>query len=75
MVDVRRPDLVGGAEACLLGQPLLRDEPGDLLERVVALVPDEWLADEPGFGSGAEVRAAYVDHFLRRLEARPAWQP
>jgi hypothetical protein len=47
----------------------------DLLERVVALVPDEWLADEPGFGSGAEVRAAYVDHFLRRLEARPAWQP
>ena len=47
----------------------------ELLEQVAGLVPDEWLADEPGFGSAAEVRAAYVDHLLRRLEARPAWQP
>jgi hypothetical protein len=47
----------------------------DLLDQVAALVPDEWLADEPGFASPAEVRSAYVAHFLRRLEARPAWQP
>jgi hypothetical protein len=47
----------------------------DLLEEVAALVPDEWLADEPGFASPGEVRSAYVAHFLRRLEARPAWQP
>ena len=46
-----------------------------LLEQVAALVPDEWLADEPGFDSPAQVRAAYVDHFLRRLEVRRAWQP
>ena len=47
----------------------------DLLSSVVALVPDEWLADEPGFGSPDEVRAAYVDHLLRRVEAREVWQP
>ena len=46
-----------------------------LLEQVAALVPDEWLADEPGFDASADVRAAYVEHFLRRLDARPAWQP
>jgi len=47
----------------------------DLLEQVAGLVPDEWLADEPGFDSAADVRSAYVEHFLRRLEARPVWQP
>ena len=46
-----------------------------LLEQVAALVPDVWLDDEPGFGSAGQVRAAYVDHLLRRLEARGAWQP
>ena len=47
----------------------------ELLAQVVALVPDEWLEDEPGFGSADEVRAAYVEHFLRRLAAREVWQP
>ncbi|CAN5165023.1 hypothetical protein BH24ACT10_BH24ACT10_01240 [soil metagenome] len=46
-----------------------------LLERVTGLVPDAWLDDEPGFQSPAGVRAAYVDHFLRRVAARDAWQP
>lgn len=46
-----------------------------LLSEVVAVVPDAWLADEPGFASADEVRTAYVDHFLRRLDARPVWQP
>jgi hypothetical protein len=47
----------------------------ELLHSVAAQVPEQWLSDEPGFGSAAELRAAYVDHFLRRLEARPVWQP
>jgi hypothetical protein len=47
----------------------------ELLHSVAAQVPEQWLSDEPGFGSAAELRAAYVEHFLRRLEARPAWQP
>ena len=47
----------------------------DLLSSVVALVPDEWLADEPGFSSEGELREAYVDHLLRRVAARKAWQP
>lgn len=46
-----------------------------LLSSVVALVPDEWLDDEPGFDSAAAVREAYVDHLLRRVAARKVWQP
>ena len=47
----------------------------ELLSSVVALVPDVWLADEPGFDSVASVREAYVDHLLRRVAAREMWQP
>jgi hypothetical protein len=47
----------------------------ELLLDVVSLVPDEWLEGEPGFDSAAEVRVAYVDHFLRRVTAREVWQP
>jgi hypothetical protein len=32
----------------------------ELLDRCTADVPDEWLADEPGFGHPDEVRAAYT---------------
>ncbi|WP_199850690.1 HipA family kinase [Streptomyces sp. CMB-StM0423] len=38
----------------------------ELLAETVAEVPDEWLADEPGFGSPAEVRAAYVETLAAR---------
>ncbi|WP_326800120.1 HipA family kinase [Streptomyces sp. NBC_01808] len=38
----------------------------ELLAESVAAVPDEWLADEPGFGSPAEVRAAYVETLAAR---------
>ncbi len=38
-------------------------------------MPDPWLADEPGFDGPATVRAAYVDHLLRRVAAREAWAP
>ncbi len=46
-----------------------------LLEDVLALVPDVWLADEPGFASADDVRAAYVGHLLRRVEGERAWAP
>jgi hypothetical protein len=48
---------------------------GDLLDAALALVPDRWLADEPGFDSPAAVRAAYRAHLLARLHAEEAWLP
>jgi hypothetical protein len=45
-----------------------------LLE-VTALVPDEWLADEPGFDGPDEVRDAYVGHLLARVGGARAWLP
>jgi hypothetical protein len=41
---------------------------GEVIESIVALVPDEWLEAIPGELSPAERRAAYVDFFRRRLE-------
>ncbi|WP_407566468.1 HipA family kinase [Streptomyces sp. 184] len=38
----------------------------ELLRETVAEVPDEWLDGEPGFGSPAEVRAAYVETLAAR---------
>ncbi|MEV4475695.1 HipA family kinase [Nonomuraea sp. NPDC049504] len=45
----------------------------DLLESVTALVPDEWLAGEPGFDSPAAVRSAYVEHLLERAHGPRGW--
>jgi hypothetical protein len=36
-------------------------------------VPDEWLADEPGFASPDEVRSAYAEILQVRLDRRAAW--
>jgi hypothetical protein len=47
----------------------------DLLAEVLALVPDVWLDDEPGFGSADEVRQAYSARLLARVAARKEWQP
>ncbi|GII86380.1 hypothetical protein Ssi03_43700 [Sphaerisporangium siamense] len=47
----------------------------DLLRAVTALVPDEWLEDEPGFAGPAAVRDAYVDHLLARAHGPRAWLP
>lgn len=40
------------------------------LEAAVATVPEAWLSDEPGFASGADVRAAYVKFLETRLAHR-----
>lgn len=44
----------------------------DLLEEVLAQVPDEWLEDE---GPPAIARERYVAQLLARLAARDAWLP
>ncbi|MFF2352402.1 HipA family kinase [Kitasatospora sp. NPDC058115] len=46
-----------------------------LLEEVVALVPDAWLADEPGFGSVGELRRAYVNQLAARAVLSAEWLP
>ncbi|HEV7203181.1 MAG TPA: HipA family kinase [Jatrophihabitans sp.] len=43
------------------------------LHAVAALVPDEWLTGEPGFDTPDDVRTAYVEALLARLDARDAW--
>jgi hypothetical protein len=47
----------------------------ELLAGVVDAVPDVWLADEPGFATPDDVRAAYVAQLLARRDARDAWLP
>ncbi|MFJ5233739.1 HipA family kinase [Kitasatospora sp. NPDC088391] len=63
------PD-VAAADAALA--PLVTPE---LLREVVALVPDEWLSDEPGFDSPDAVRAAYAAHLAERVADSAAWLP
>jgi hypothetical protein len=43
------------------------------IERIVALVPDDWLADEPAFADVTRHRRAYVDYFCQRLAQRGAF--
>lgn len=45
------------------------------LEEAVGAVPDEWLADEPGFDGPDDVRTAYLDVLGERLARRDAWVP
>jgi hypothetical protein len=50
--------------------PQLTDE---VLADAAAAVPDEWLADEPGFPAPADVRAAYVEVLRARLAHPDPW--
>ncbi|MCX6464531.1 MAG: aminotransferase class I and II [Pseudonocardiales bacterium] len=47
---------------------------GELLARVAAQVPDEWLAGEPA-GTPDGLRAGYAAQLAARLAAREAWLP
>lgn len=38
-----------------------------LVQHVLGLIPDEWLAGEPQFATADELRAAYADYLLKRL--------
>ncbi|MET9961730.1 HipA family kinase [Streptomyces sp. NPDC006326] len=51
-----------------------RVTPG-LLRRVLAAVPDAWLADEPGFAAPDDVREAYVTHLASRARVSARWLP
>jgi hypothetical protein len=46
-----------------------------LLQAAVDAVPQQWLADEPGFAGAQEVRTAFVTQLLARRDAREAWLP
>ncbi|MEU3891975.1 HipA family kinase [Streptomyces sp. NPDC029041] len=48
---------------------------GELLRRILAEVPDAWLADEPGFATADEVREAYVTYLHARVRASGDWLP
>ena len=45
----------------------------EVLSSIVDLVPGEWLEGEPGFADAAEVRDAYVEFLLSRLEEPRLW--
>jgi hypothetical protein len=45
----------------------------EVLRSVVELVPEEWLAEEPGFGGPGEVRDAYVEYLTARLRGPRLW--
>jgi hypothetical protein len=44
-----------------------------LLAEVLARVPDEWLADEPGFAGPDDVRSAYSDVLTARVAQPGSW--
>jgi hypothetical protein len=43
------------------------------LRAIVDLIPETWLAEEPGFADTDEVRAAYVAYLGGRLREPRAW--
>ena len=47
----------------------------DLLDEVVALVPDVWLEPVPGAETPDALRAAYVQFLLARVSGERAWLP
>jgi hypothetical protein len=45
----------------------------EVLERIIDLIPESWLGDEPRFATIEEHRQAYRDHLNQRLEGPRAW--
>lgn len=45
----------------------------EVIDEVLALIPEEWLGDEPRFRSIDEHRKAYRDYLLARLDSRGEW--
>jgi hypothetical protein len=61
-------DSISEADAALA--PRLTPE---VLRSIVDMIPEEWLADESGFGSVQEVRSAYIAYLSTRLQEPRAW--
>ncbi len=66
---------IDDAELAEAGRSLAPKVTEDLLREVVALVPAEWLTDEPGFDAPEEVAAAYVTQLLARASDPEPWLP
>ena len=47
----------------------------EVVRSATAMVPEEWLVDEPGFDSAGDVRDAYAQVLLSRLAAADDWVP
>ena len=47
----------------------------DAVGAALALVPDEWLEDEPGFATPDDVRAAFLTWFDARMQQPHSWLP
>jgi hypothetical protein len=45
----------------------------EVLGPILETIPEEWLGDEPRFGTPADHRAAYLSYLLARLEAPRAF--
>jgi hypothetical protein len=45
----------------------------DKLRSIVGLIPDSWLADDPGFAGKGGQRQAYCDFFIERLQSSAAF--
>jgi hypothetical protein len=45
----------------------------EVVARVVDMIPDSWLGDEPRFASADEHRAGYRDYLTQRLESPRQW--
>ncbi|GGY15288.1 HipA family kinase [Streptomyces djakartensis] len=46
-----------------------------LLRKILAEVPDAWLADDPAFATTDEAREAYVEYLHARVRSSGAWLP
>ena len=45
----------------------------EMIAKIIDLIPESWLGDEPRFKTIADHRAGYVRYLMRRLEAPRAW--
>jgi hypothetical protein len=61
-------DSISEADAALAPRLTL-----EVLRSIVDMIPEEWLANEPSFGSVEEVRSAYVAYLNTRLQEPRVW--
>ncbi|KLO61972.1 MULTISPECIES: HipA family kinase [Dermacoccus] len=62
-------------EAAATHERLSAQVDAQLLERILGLVPDEWLEATDAMPTPTDVRGAYVENLLARLASPQAWSP
>jgi hypothetical protein len=45
----------------------------DIIDRIIKLIPDDWLVSEPSFGGISQHRDVYIEYLVRRLAASPVF--